>query len=118
MTAIGIDIGGTQIKAAAFLPDGSVVAQRTAPTADGADAGHPPQFAVNVRTLVRELESLAGPTAHIGLSAPGLASNDHRSISHMPGRLNGLEKFDWPEWLSQRWEHGSNRSGLLSPGTQ
>jgi glucokinase len=35
----------------------------------------------------------------IGLSAPGLAAHDGRSIKVMPGRLSGLEGLDWTEFL-------------------
>ena len=32
---VGIDLGGTQIKAAAFTPDGSLLHRETHPTRDG-----------------------------------------------------------------------------------
>jgi glucokinase len=35
----------------------------------------------------------------IGVSAPGLAAADGRSITRMPGRLQGLEGLDWTEFL-------------------
>jgi glucokinase len=37
----------------------------------------------------------------VGLSAPGLAARDRRSIAHMPGRLAGLEKLDWTAYLAR-----------------
>jgi glucokinase len=98
---IGLDIGGTQIKAAAFSADGRVLARRTAPTEDGGDSETVPRFATNVRSLLAGLEHETGPAAHTGLSAPGLVAGDGRSISHMPGRLRGLENFDWSAWLGR-----------------
>lgn len=100
MVALGIDIGGTQIKAAAFSGTGELLFQRTLPTEDGETMG-PPTFAVNVRTLVDELEKLTGRAETIGISAPGLADQDGRMISFMPGRMRGLEGFDWSEWLER-----------------
>lgn len=100
MVALGIDIGGTQIKAAAFSETGELLFQRTLPTEDGEAMG-PPTFAVNVRTLVDELEKLAGRAETIGISAPGLADNEGRMIAFMPGRMHGLEGFDWSEWLER-----------------
>ncbi len=96
---IGVDIGGTQIKAAVFAPDGTLLHQRTAPTEDTPNIT-PPRFAEHVRTLVREFEEAAGERIGlIGISAPGLAARDARSIAYMPGRMHGLEGFDWSSWL-------------------
>ena len=100
MVALGIDIGGTQIKAAAFSETGELLFQRTLPTEDGEATGSP-AFAVNVRTLVDELEQLAGRAETIGISAPGLADDEGRMIAYMPGRMHGLEGFDWAEWLER-----------------
>src|SRR5690348_5346494 len=99
MTIIGIDIGGTQIKAAAFSSDGALLARRTALTEDGTDNKGTPGFAAHVRALVAELERELEPATHLGLSAPGLVAADGRSIAHMPGRMHGLEGFDWARWL-------------------
>ena len=96
---IGVDLGGTQIKAAAFSSDGRLLHQRTAPTED-APGQTSPQFAENVRTLVAELEArLDVRVGRIGVSAPGLAACDGRSIAYMPGRMHGLENLDWSHWL-------------------
>lgn len=101
MIAVGIDIGGTQIKAAAFSAHGAMLCQRTLPTDDAADR-YPPNFAVNVRTLIAELEAEVGAASTVGISAPGLADPDGQRIAYMPGRMFGLEGFDWPEWLGRR----------------
>src|SRR5207249_12254403 len=50
--------------------------------------------------LVGEFRSEHGnPSAGIGVSAPGLAARDERSIAVMPGRLSGLEGLDWTRFL-------------------
>lgn len=98
---IGVDLGGTQIKAAAFSERGDLLHQRTAPTEDAPGDG-PPKFAQNVRVLVEELEAcVGGRVERIGISAPGLAAADDRSIGFMPGRMHGLEEFNWSDWLSR-----------------
>ncbi len=96
MIAIGIDIGGTQIKAAAFTGMGDVLVQRTLPTNDGRG------FAMNVRELVANLESLTGRAATVGISAPGLADDEGRAIAFMPGRMAGLEGLNWTAWLGRK----------------
>lgn len=99
--AIGIDLGGTNVKAA--LVDraaGQTLQTRTAPTHDGQSSGGIPRFAITVRDIVAELESAAGQSPlPVGLSAPGLANPNGRCIDWMPGRMHGLEKFDWPGFL-------------------
>src|SRR5688572_19246705 len=98
-TVIGVDIGGSQIKAAAFSEKGDLLHQLVAPTDDMAGEA-PPRFAENVRMLVAGLESLGGGRVErLAISAPGLAARDGRSIAYMPGRMHGLENFDWSRWL-------------------
>ena len=86
--ALGIDLGGTQIKAAVFDPDGRCLNRWVRETEDTGDAR---MFIAHATELMR----LAGPVDHVGLAAPGLAASDGRSISHMPGRMDGLGGFDW-----------------------
>jgi glucokinase len=96
---LGIDIGGTQIKASAFSADGVLLARNTAQTEDAPGRGIP-RFAHHVKALINAMQSKVGEQASgIGISAPGLAAKDARSIAHMPGRMHGLEGFDWSAWL-------------------
>ncbi len=103
---IGIDLGGSQIKAAIFSPEGTLLHQRVSPTDDppwnGAPVPNPPPFARHVQRIVAELEALVGGRVErIGVSAPGLAAQDGHSIAYMPGRMRGLENFDWGQWLER-----------------
>lgn len=99
--AIGIDLGGTNIKAALIeCESGELLTSLSRPTRDGEFSGSVPRFAVTVGELVAELEAFAGQgTLSVGLSAPGLAHPNGRSITWMPGRMHGLEGFDWPNHL-------------------
>lgn len=92
-TAIGIDLGGTRIKGL-YLKNGEVSDWLYLPTGEGE------AFKDSVRSAVRELCAKAGvDRCPVGISAPGLAAADHRSIACMPGRLPGLEHFDWSGFL-------------------
>ncbi len=95
--AIGIDLGGTQIKALSATEEGDVLATTARETGDisGADI-----WTERVREAVLELQHRqGGEPAAIGLSAPGLAAPGGRSIAFMPGRLQGLENLDWTDFL-------------------
>lgn len=95
--AIGIDLGGTQIKMVCVDVDGVVVDHSTGDTADDARGG----WTRRVRRGLAELEGRQGPADWIGFCAPGLAARDGRSIAFMPGRLQGLESLDWGEFLGR-----------------
>jgi glucokinase len=95
--ALGIDLGGSSVKAVAVTPAGERLAQLNRPFDAGADG----DWARQVRHVVDELESKQrAPATALGLSAPGLAARDGRSIVRMPGRLQGLEGLDWTEFLN------------------
>jgi glucokinase len=88
-TAVGIDLGGTQIKAVVATEAGEILQRELRPTSED------DTFAQTIRALADEL----GPSVPIGISAPGLASPDRRTIAHMPGRLEGLEGLDWTNFI-------------------
>lgn len=95
MNAIGIDLGGTQIKGVLVTDTGAVLRRELQQTLD-AGAGIK-RWAETIRILTDEL----GADLPVGISAPGLASRDRRSISSMPGRLEGLEGLDWTAFLDR-----------------
>ena len=100
---IGIDIGGTNIKGALFDADGRVIEKQTAPTRDGEQIDGVPAFAANVRELVRHFETKAAQTdLLVGISAPGLAKRDGSCIAWMPGRMIGIEGFQWSDFLQRQ----------------
>lgn len=97
--ATGIDLGGSSIKAVTVTPTGKFRAE--------ANLAFDPQaemdWAGKIRGLVQQIEKKRGePPKHLGISAPGLTATDGRSIAHMPGRLQGLEKLDWSKLLGTR----------------
>jgi glucokinase len=94
--AIGIDLGGSSVKSVAVTPEGRTLGQGVS----SFDATTKMEWAQKIRVVSAQLQSEQdGPARWVGLSAPGLAAADGRSIAHMPGRLNGLEGFDWTSFL-------------------
>ncbi|HSI63382.1 MAG TPA: ROK family protein, partial [Candidatus Saccharimonadia bacterium] len=100
---IGIDLGGTNIKATLFdASTGQCLDRATTPTRDGEREGDHPAWSFGVRDLVARFEEAVGSSGlPVGISAPGLAARDGSCISWMPGRMHGLEGFRWAEFLER-----------------
>ena len=94
MNAIGIDLGGTQIKGVVVTADGEILRRELRETKDDTNGR---AWAETIRALADEL----GRDLPLGFSAPGLAARDRRSIAHLPGRLHGLEGLDWTGFLDR-----------------
>lgn len=93
---LGIDLGGSSVKAVAVTPRGRTLARRI----ESFPPEEPGRFADAVRALAAALAAEIGTVpARIGLSAPGLVAADGRRIAYMPGRLAGLEGLDWTAHL-------------------
>jgi glucokinase len=95
--AIGIDLGGSSIKAVTATPAGEALSRHNIDF----DPDRNMEWAEKIRALVQQLQKeRGGPAGSIGVSAPGLAAADGRSIACMPERLQGLEGLDWTKYLS------------------
>jgi glucokinase len=95
VNAVGIDLGGTQIKGIVITADGEILRRELRATND--DSTDTRAWAETVRALADEL----GRDLPLGLSAPGLAAGDRRAIAHLPARLHGLEGLDWTRFLER-----------------
>ncbi|MGH7494976.1 MAG: ROK family protein [bacterium] len=96
--ALGIDLGATNIKLVAVREDGTILDRQTEPTHDHAAR----RWATHIKTMINRAETSLGTEATwIGLAAPGLAARDHRAITCMPERLQGLESLDWTVFLQR-----------------
>ena len=96
MKSIGIDIGGTRIKAVLIDEAGTILFQAYQPTIDNADMSWRQtvmEIALDIKNKFDE-EDLV-----LGISAPGLPDGNNTSIACMPGRMQGLENFNWEENL-------------------
>lgn len=101
--AVGIDLGGSSIKAVAIAGGGEF--RRRKPLLRrmiAFEESRPMQWAEKIARLVDEIQKeLPTPAFELGLSAPGLATRDGRAIAHMPGRLQGLQGLDWTTFLGR-----------------
>jgi len=95
--SIGIDLGCTHIKAILVKEDGTVFKELREDTHE-----HNDQHWKNaVARIIKELQS-GNQIKAIGLSAPGLANSTNTCIEFMPGRLPGLENFNWSDFTGER----------------
>jgi len=96
---VGIDLGGTRIKVVALNRDGNILHQLYTPTNDGDDT----IWKQALITAVNELQSkLQSSDFVVGISAPGVPNEKNSCIAYMPGRLQGLENFDWSSFLNHK----------------
>lgn len=93
--AIGIDLGGTNVKAVAVAPDGAILRTDRFETEDG----DRPAWLTRVPEYIRRLESELGPARDVGVASPGLAARDGRSIAWMQGRMAAVQGLDWTNHL-------------------
>ena len=96
--AIGIDLGGTRIKGIAADAEGNTLHKLYMPTNDSDEAVWKDAVAETVQELLEKVNNKDGV---VGISAPGLPSRDNRSIVFMPGRMQGLENFEWQNFLQR-----------------
>lgn len=96
--AVGLDVGGTRVKAAGIDRTGSVLASTTAAVPLGAAGlvGH-------IVATVNDLSPRFGPTASLGIALPGLVDPRFGARS-LPGKLPGLEGFALVESLRRTLE--------------
>lgn len=92
--AIGIDLGGTQVRAALVDGSGALLARAAAPT----DVeGGPERVIEQMRRLVSEVSAASpGRTAAVGVSAPGPLDTETGTVLHIPTlpRWDGLPLRD------------------------
>lgn len=95
-TSIGIDLGGSSVKAVFVKRDGTLIEKKTVAFDDRVKGA----WRQSVHELFHALKAIhpSEPSA-VGVSAPGLADQEGRSIRYMPGRLKGLEGLDWSTFL-------------------
>jgi glucokinase len=96
---IGIDIGGSSAKSVLVTSEGRALSNETVPF----NADILEDWSNEIRQFVRKVENEHGPATGIGVSAPGLASEDNCSIAHMPGRLDGLEGLNWTKFFAKEY---------------
>lgn len=110
--AIGIDLGGTHIKAVLLNENGDILKQFRRATNDTSEGN----WKQEVKQIAEEMRTLTGVDARVvGLSAPGLANPENDRIILMPGRLQGLEHFDWNDFLQcNTWVLNDAHAALMA----
>ncbi|MEJ7769736.1 MAG: ROK family protein [Chitinophagaceae bacterium] len=94
--ALGIDLGGTNVKGILLSEEGEVLHRHYIPTCDDASG----KWRDNVVAMVDYLKKLHPRSIDIiGLSCPGMCDETNKFIAYMPNRLPGLENFDWQEYF-------------------
>ena len=94
---IGIDLGGTRIKCVVISESGKLLSKET----QDFNSNQALEWCRCIESITQNaLTKFELKNVRIGLSAPGLVAKNQRSISHMPGRLQGLEGLDWTEMLN------------------
>jgi glucokinase len=92
MNAIGIDLGGTNVKAVLINPHGEVLEKEIVSIRNSDWRGA-------VREGFTKMNSSHRSISCVGLAAPGLPYDKNKQINYMPGRLDGLERFNWSDFL-------------------
>ena len=99
--SIGIDLGGTNIKAVAVDSSDNILERATLSSDDNSEQQDRP-WARSARELVVQLErAQQKPARFVGIAAPGLAATDLKTIAYQPGKLHGLEGFNWSDFLKR-----------------
>lgn len=99
--AIGIDLGGTNIKAVLINADGSILAEAIRPTHDQPGKDNSAVWKQTVKELVQQLQQQAGrPVEKAGIAAPGTANTENTAILSLPNRLLGIENLVWKDYLA------------------
>jgi len=96
----GIDLGGTQIKVALIDQNKNVIEKSMFTTDDQVDSLTP--WKETVANIITSVEAkYPNIDIYYGLCAPGLADSKNTCIAHMPGRMSGLEQYDWSSAMQQ-----------------
>lgn len=117
-TAIGIDLGGNNIKGVLVNTEGEIIHQMIEATEPGfTENGKDQQWKNTVAEIVLKLKTKS-PFAvkAIGLAAPGLPNKTNTAIQVMPGRLKGLENLDWGDYLNEKgvWVLNDAHAALIA----
>jgi glucokinase len=114
-TAIGIDIGGSNIKGVLLNETGQILDSRTMPTSDDIK-GSWQMNVLDMVKVIRERNNVLIDT--IGITSPGLANETNTAIAYLPNRLSGIENLIWDELLdSQTFVMNDAHAALLAEST-
>jgi glucokinase len=115
LLSIGIDLGCTNIKGVLIDDEGNVINHLRVETNEQDDQ----HWKKSVAEMIKNLQTQSNGKIHaIGLSAPGLANDGNSCISVMPGRLPGLENFNWSDFTGEKiWVLNDAHAALMAEAT-
>jgi glucokinase len=93
--SLGLDIGGTNLKALAVDALGQDIATWEHPTGDDGTTN----WQNNVRDFIQQITEQLGSPAAATIAAPGLPHPKLPEIALMPGRLQGIEGLQWSRFF-------------------
>jgi glucokinase len=112
--AIGIDLGGTRIKTIVVDGKGGLLYQEYTATNDGYENWKK----TILSSIDQAKENLGLRNYVVGISAPGIPDENNSVIEFMPGRLQGLENFDWSSYLGKKtWVLNDAVAALMAEAT-
>ncbi|HXL27216.1 MAG TPA: ROK family protein [Chthoniobacterales bacterium] len=95
--AIGLDVGGTRVKAVVVEDEGTVLDQVVRQSLDNGVE----RWAEVAQALVQELIEQYGEELFVGVCAAGLADSNESCIWNLPNRMPGIEGLNWQRFLSR-----------------
>ncbi|GGC34270.1 glucokinase [Parapedobacter defluvii] len=115
-TAIGIDLGGTNIKGALVDMSGKIIHRMTQATnCFGGEKDNGQRWKKAIFQMVAELKKRSAVAA-VGIAAPGLPNAANSAIRLMPERLEGLAHFVWADYLREKsvWVLNDAHAALIA----
>jgi glucokinase len=98
---LGIDIGGTKIKIVVLNEQGTILEKNEILTEDNMNGVE--LWKKKILGVIEEKSEQYVPSnpkvLKCAISAPGLVDSQNKMIMHMPGRLQGIENFNWSDKL-------------------
>jgi glucokinase len=112
--AIGVDLGGTRIKTVVVDGKGGLLYQEYTPTNDGYE-----NWKQTINASIEQARNSLGLNNYVvGISAPGIPDQNNSAIEFMPGRLQGLENFNWSSYLNKTtWVLNDAVAALMAEAT-
>ena len=95
--AIGLDVGGTRVKAVVVEDEGTVLDQVVRQSLDNGVE----RWAEVAQALVQELIEQYGEELSVGVCAAGLADGNESCIWNLPNRMPGIEGLNWQRFLGR-----------------
>jgi glucokinase len=96
--AIGVDLGGTEVKIIAVTREGKILRTERFGTSDDSAA----RWIAATVNQIEQIEGELGAASGVGVASPGLANSNGRSIRWMMGRLEPVMGLDWTVALKRK----------------